>query len=144
MAKKTYRTYHLKGLQILAHDERGNTIEINFRGGIQVDSTAKFSTSDERLQKALENSSSFNRDYYLESVVENEAKPAKTKAEAPVEETKPQGESETRVVTVADKAEAIEWLKENYADKGYTATKLRTQTAFEEACKECNVEFKFV
>lgn len=70
-------------------------------------------------------------------------KPAETKAETPAEAAMPQGESETRVVTVADKADAIEWLKENYADKGYTATKLRTQTAFEEACKECNVQFQF-
>lgn len=107
---------------------------------MQIDSTAKFSTSDEKIQKALENSSCFNRDYYIESVQEDVKEP---QPEAPAEEAKPQGESDTRVVTVADKADAIEWLKENYADKGYTATKLRTQTAFEEACKECNVQFQF-
>ena len=48
-----------------------------------------------------------------------------------------------RTVKVADKAEAIEWLKENYPDKGYTAVKLRSTAAFETACQECNVVFEF-
>ena len=87
MAKKTYKTYHLKGLQVLLFDEWGRTIEVNFKGGVQVDSTAKFSTNDEKVQKALENSRGFGRDFYLEStreegapvaapVVEEKAKPA--------------------------------------------------------------------
>lgn len=46
-------------------------------------------------------------------------------------------------IHVADKSEAIEYLKEHFADKGYTATKLRTQGAFDAACKECGVEFVF-
>lgn len=46
-------------------------------------------------------------------------------------------------VTVADKADAVEWLKEHYPDKGYTATKLRTQEAFNAACEECEVVFDF-
>ena len=143
MAKKTYRTYHLKGLQILAHDERGNTIEINFRGGIQVDSTAKFSTSDERLQKALENSSSFNRDFYLESVRNDTPAPAKAEAEnAPADGGEATG-TDIETVQVANKADAIEWLKEHYSEKGYTASKLRTQTALDAACAACNVKFIF-
>lgn len=46
-------------------------------------------------------------------------------------------------IKVADKNEAIEYLKEHFADKNYTATSLRTKTAFEAACKECGVEFVF-
>lgn len=46
-------------------------------------------------------------------------------------------------VKVADKSEAIEYLKEHFADKNYTATSLRTKTAFDAACKECGVEFVF-
>lgn len=46
-------------------------------------------------------------------------------------------------IKVADKPDAIEWLKEHFPGRGYTATKLRTQTAFEAACKECGVEFVF-
>ena len=71
MSKKTYRTFSLKNLQICLKDEEGRRIEIVFRGGIQIDSTAKFVTDDEYLQKRLESSSGFGRDYYLESEVDN-------------------------------------------------------------------------
>lgn len=46
-------------------------------------------------------------------------------------------------IHVADKPDAIEYLKEHFPDKGYTATSLRTKSAFESACKECGVEFVF-
>jgi hypothetical protein len=47
-----------------------------------------------------------------------------------------------RAVDVPDKAAAIEWLKENYPDKGYTTTKLtRSKEEFNNACAECGVEF---
>ena len=59
------------------------------------------------------------------------------------EEGNEEGESVDRFVKVADRSEAVEWLKENYPEKGYTATKLRTKEAFEAACKECGVEFEF-
>ena len=132
MAKKTYRTYHLKGLQILTSDVSGHVIEVNFRGGSQIDSTAKFSTSDERIQKALEKSGGFNRDYYLENVQEDNPVPSPV-----VEENKT-----VRTVDVPDKAAAIEWLKENYPDKGYTTTKLtRSKEEFNNACAECGVVF---
>ena len=89
MAKKVYRTYYLKGLDVHLHDEWGRSINVEFKGGLQVDSTAKFSTNDEKVQKALEASSGFNRDYYLESVKEdapdvaNEAVAAEKKEESP-------------------------------------------------------------
>lgn len=86
MPKKTYRTYFLKGLDIHVQDEDGKRIEVVFRGGIQIDSTAKFSTSDEKIQNILENLSGFGRDYYLESV--QEAAPVAAPA-APKEEDKP-------------------------------------------------------
>lgn len=54
------------------------------------------------------------------------------------------GEAEgSSPIEVADKSEAIEYLKEHFADKNYTATSLRTQTAFKAACEECGVEFVF-
>lgn len=46
-------------------------------------------------------------------------------------------------IKVADKSDAIEYLKERFPEKGYTAVKLRTKTAFEAACKECGVEFDY-
>lgn len=46
-------------------------------------------------------------------------------------------------VAVADKGEAIEWLKERNPEAGYTAAKLRSKEAFDNACAENNVEFVF-
>lgn len=91
MVKKTYRTYELKSLQIQLTNKEGKRVEIIFRGGIMIDSTAKFSTSEPELQELLEKSSGFGRDYYIESVVEDapvaaepEKKPAPKVEEKPV------------------------------------------------------------
>ena len=86
MAKKTYRTFYLKGLTLLLTTEDGERVEVRFRKGIQIDSTAKFTTSDEDVQAALEKSSGFGRDYYIESVVEDA--PSQEEAPAPVVEEK--------------------------------------------------------
>lgn len=134
MAKKTYKTYYLKGLQLLLTIEPNRTIEVNFSGGIQIDSTAKYSTCNKKVQNALEKCSGFNRDFYLYSVQEDE----------PAAATAPDSELKTvQRVIVADKADAVEWLKDNYPDRGYTATKLRTQEAFNAACEECEVVFEY-
>ena len=139
MAKKTYRTYHLKGLQVLLFDDYGRPLEVNFRSGCQIDSTSKFTTSDENVQKALEACSGFGRDFYIESVREDA--PVANENEDMVEEG---GVMENLLkVEVADKAEAIEWLKEHKPEAGYTATKLRSSEAFSNACADCNVEFEF-
>ena len=52
-------------------------------------------------------------------------------------------DTDIETVQVANKADAIEWLKEHYPEKGYTASKLRTQTALDAACAECKVQFEF-
>lgn len=67
------------------------------------------------------------------------AEPAKAQTE-PVEETVT--DDGKRTVKVADKAEAVEWLKENYPEKEYTSVKLRAKAAFDAACQECGVEFE--
>ena len=72
MAKKTYRTFFLKGYQLLLNAEDGSRIEIKFRSGIQVDSTAKYTTSNPEIQLLLEGTGGFNRDFYIESVVEED------------------------------------------------------------------------
>lgn len=46
------------------------------------------------------------------------------------------------VIEVADKAEAVEYLKEHF-NPSYTATQLRTKAAFEAACAEHKVKFVF-
>lgn len=73
MAKKTYRTYYLKSLDLHLTNDDGGRIVIEFRGGIQVDSTARFTTRNPKLQELLESGSGFGRDYYIESVKEDDA-----------------------------------------------------------------------
>lgn len=51
-------------------DARGYRIEAIFRGGVQIDSTARYTTDNERIQKTLESSALFNREFYIESVQE--------------------------------------------------------------------------
>ncbi len=93
MAKKTYRTYFLKSLDFHFSQEDGQSIEVVFRGGIQVDSTAKYTTSDEKVQKLLEATALFNKEFYLEKEekdeVENEEKKVAKVAEPKVEEDGP-------------------------------------------------------
>lgn len=91
MAKKTYRTFYLKKLYTYVRDAEGNKIDIEFRSGVQVDSTSRFSTSDPVVQKGLEESPAFGRDYYIESVVED-------KVAAPVKEEAPKAKEEEKVL----------------------------------------------
>lgn len=86
MVRKTYRTFSLRGLNLILKDVDGKRVEVIFRGGIQVDSTAKFTTSDEELQKTIESLPGFGRDYYLEEVREaqpEKEEPKKNEAAAP-------------------------------------------------------------
>lgn len=88
-------------------------------------------------------------------VAEEPVTPTVPVGETPAEEVQPTGETQDDTlqgdgedadggrVKVADKSDAIEYLKEKFPEKGYTAVKLRTKTAFEAACKECGVEFVF-
>ena len=72
-------------------DKWGRPVEVVFRGGIQVDSTARFSTEDEKVQALIEKSRGLGRDFYIESVEETaapavvEAKEEVKKVEAPAE-----------------------------------------------------------
>lgn len=94
MIRKTYRTYNLKSLVIRSEKKDGTPIEVVFRAGIHVDSTARFSTTDAEIQEFLENSSGLMRDYYIEGAESFEETPIvpPTKAiidEKPVVEEKP-------------------------------------------------------
>ena len=95
---KIYRTFSLQGLQLLFKDKDGKRIEVKFRGGVEIDSTARFPTSDPALQELMEKSSGFGRDYYIESEVSTSANEAPAEP-APVEkapETKTEIPSEIK------------------------------------------------
>jgi hypothetical protein len=99
MLKKTYKTYYLKSLQLRLVDKDGRRFEAIFRGGIQPESTAKFTTSDEAMQEAIEKCSGFNRDYYIADV----QKKAEKKEVAPkVEDSAPHDDNGNPIVDMKD------------------------------------------
>lgn len=116
---------------------------------------ATFTTKDELTQVIIEHSDKFKSGlirlvdaHPIAGSEEPEPAPVVEEPAQPVTEEEPAAEPEEEAqqvvnVEVADKAEAVEWLKEHYPEKGYTAFKLRGKAAFEEACKECNVSFVF-
>lgn len=74
MTIKTYRTRELKGFALhLLIDGKIN--HISFRRGCTLGSTATFTTSDPKIQDALEALKSFGPTFYIEkeSVINNEA-----------------------------------------------------------------------
>jgi hypothetical protein len=122
---------------------------------------ATFTTKDELTQFVIENSEQYKRGRItLVSTTEkpdpvtHPSKPdpvtASSPSPAPVYDNGADGANgrgpddgiTVRTVDVPDKAAAIEWLKENYPDKGYTTTKLtRSKEEFNNACAECGVVF---
>lgn len=112
---------------------------------------ATFTTSNEMTQHIIENSDKFKsgririvRSVPLpgadEEIVATQVQ--EKKAEAPTKSADTT-DTQTKVVEVADKMEAVEYLKEHFSERNYTAIKLRSKTAFENACRECGVEFVF-
>lgn len=88
-------------------------------------------------------------------VAEETVTPTTPAEETPAEEVQPTGETQDETlqgdgddadggkIKVADKSDAIEYLKAHYPEKNYTALKLRSNSAFKAACNECGVEFVF-
>lgn len=101
MALKTYRTYFLKSLQILVRDSEGKRVECIFRGGIQVDSTARYTTDNAEIQKKLESLSGFGRTYYLESVI-GEEEPKREVAQPETDPKQEEAEQEKPLTDVKD------------------------------------------
>ena len=102
MIVKTYRTYFLKSLSFdIPGENEGEEIHILFQGGIQVDSTAKYVTSNPYIQKKLEESRRFDYDYFLEDtkIVSDPSDEAPAEKEAP---SAPKKEEEKPLTDVKD------------------------------------------
>lgn len=99
MARKTYKTFRLKGLSIPVSVD-GKNVSVDFRAGCSMTSTATYTTSDVKIQEELENLRGFNRDYYIEKVVETEE--VAPKAPAPVATPEPIQEEEKEIVDILD------------------------------------------
>lgn len=156
---KYIKTYGINGLLEWHGHVHSNrlTMKVDFTNGCATAygvSPATFITKDELTQHVIENSEEFKggriRIVSVHEIPGSEEPEAPKEAEAPVTpveaavtepEAYPEGNHGVDTIEVADKAEAVEWLKEHYPEKEYTGIKLRSKEAFERACKECNVEF---
>lgn len=161
------KTYGVPGLSEWHGKVKAGSIEVevHFTGGTASPSGAQpayFMTKDPIFQFVIENSKEF-KDGFIILVMQQEVpgqhprmavpKPKHTEATDSVpagvsvevsdanEEAEEADDNLTKV-EVADKNEAIEYLKEHF-DGSYTATQLRTKTAFEAACKAHGIEFVF-
>ena len=140
------------------------SVSVHFTGGALTAygvTPAKFSTSNPFFQNVIENSEQFQSgriELIGEMEVADEDRPAVTNTSEDIPTKEGEAHKGEKLVNdsqgagdvvgeykieVADKSEAIEYLKEHYSDKNYSATGLRTKGAFEAACKECGVEFVF-
>lgn len=100
MVTKTYRTRTLKGY-VLHMKIDGKTVDIAFKRGCTIGSTATYQTSDPRIQQKLESMKAFGPTFYLENTTKtDEDAPAVVKPE--VEEKPIIEEEEKEVVDVLD------------------------------------------
>lgn len=167
------KTYGVPGLTEWHGKVKAGSIEVevSFSGGTASPSGAQpayFVTKDPITQFIIENSKEFKNGFIILVMSQDIAgehprmavpkpKPAVEKAsETVADESEPAEEPKENAaaveepvpgipeaITVADKYDAIEWLKEHFPDMNYTSSGLRTKAAFEAACKECGVEFEF-
>lgn len=169
MIRKTYGVSGLTDWTAQIKAGKG-TVLLHFTGGALTAfgvTPAKFSTSSLFFQSVIEDSEPFKggRIQLLDTMeVADDATVKKRKlcahihAESPeretdeakqetLDETSGQSPADTthgfKAVEVADRSDAIEYLKENYPDKGYGAVKLRTKTAFDAACAEHGIRFVY-
>lgn len=101
MTIKTYRTYSLKGLTIPVTTEENVKIQISFKRGCAIGSTATYTTSDPKIQEELESLNAFGTKYYLENAVTVGEEIAEVADEAEVTETTVE-EEEKEVVDILD------------------------------------------
>lgn len=114
-------------------------------------SPASFTTDNELTQHIIENCEQFKngRIRLVKSVAipgsdDNVAFPTQPTEPEPSHADEPSEDfGNANIINVSDKSEAIEYLKENFPDKNYTYSSLRTKGAFESACRDCGVKFEF-
>lgn len=160
------KTYGISELTEWHGKLKAGTIEVNvsFVGGTASPSGAQpayMVTKDPITQFVIENSKEFKNGFIKlvmkqelpgehprmatpKSVAASEELPVVQAEESDTETVEDEQRQENiGKVEVADRNDAIEYLKEHFPERGYTATQLRTKTAFEAACRECGVEFVF-
>lgn len=145
-------TYGIYGLTEWQGKLKAGNIEVNvaFAGGTASSTGAQpayFVTKNPITQFVIENSKEFKSGFiHLEMSQEIEGvhpSVAMPKSSPAKETVAPEAETASvETIKVADKSEAVEWLKERFPDEGYTSVKLRSMSAVNEAAKKHGVVFE--
>lgn len=132
--RKIYKTYKLKSL-VIPFKINGQTVTVNFKGGCSLGSTATYTTSNKDIQEALESQLFFNREYYLDRVIEEvqDIKPA-----APVAKPEPVVEEEKEVVDILDARsfKNLVELRNALQEKGIDVSQITNVKAAESVAKK--------
>lgn len=137
MTIKTYKTYSLKGLSLPLTIDGNERLHISFKRGCTIGSTSTYTTSNIKVQEALESLRAFGTTYYLENVVTiGEDKPEVVNAtkEAPVAVV----EEEKEVVDILDAQtfNNLVELRNALKDKGIDVSQLTNVKTAESVAKK--------
>ena len=136
MTIKTYRTRELKGLSLHVFVDGDKRTPIVFKGGCTLGSTATYTTTDEKIQKAIESLGSFGVTFYLE----REDKIGEDEPVVKTPEVKPetQPEEETEVVDILDAQtfNNLVELRNALTDKGVDVSQITNVKAAEAIAKK--------
>lgn len=136
MTIKTYRTRELKGLSLQVFVDGEVRTPIVFKSGCTLGSTATYTTSNPKIQKALESLSSFGVTFYLEKETVVGEIPAK--AVTPVKVQEPAQEEEKEVVDILDAQtfKNLVELRNALKDKGLDVSHITNVKAAEALAKK--------
>lgn len=136
MTIKTYRTRELKGFSLHLFVDGDTRTNIVFKRGCTLGSTATYTTSNPKIQEALEALSSFGRDFYIEKkTVVEEAAPV---VEKPKAAPAPAVEEEKEVVDILDAQtfKNLVELRNALQDKGIDVSQVTNVKAAENIAKK--------
>jgi tRNA U34 2-thiouridine synthase MnmA/TrmU len=132
--RKIYKTYKLKSL-VLHFNINGQKVTVNFKGGCALSSTATYITSNTDIQDALESQIFFNREYYLDRVIEEKQDIKPTASKVKLEPAK---EEEIEVVDILDAKtfKNLVELRNALQEKGIDVSQITNVKAAESVAKK--------
>ena len=138
MTLKTYRTRELKGLSLHLFIENDVRTQIVFKRGCTLGSTATYTTSNPKIQKALESLKSFGTTFYLESEVSLVDENSKKESyDAKVKEVQPvQQEEEVVDILDARTFKNLVELRNALIEKGVDASQVTNVKAAESLARK--------
>lgn len=135
MTIKTYRTYELKGYSVFLTID-GKFTQVSFKRGCTLGSTATYTTSDPKIQEALESLRAYKETFFLDK--EEKIGEEIPKAVALAVEPEPIKEEEKEVVDMLDAQtfKNLVELRNALVDKGIDVSQITNVKAAENIAKK--------